>query len=812
MSNFYQRVLPSVGPFTLFQGVTGPDGKLTEQRHTNGLVSHADLEDKVKQLSMLPLNVFFATGSYAGKNRAEPTAKRALWLDLDGKDFGGMDVAVREFGVFLKASGLPAPSIFVNSGRGLHVYWCFDRDLPIGEWLPIARALKDKCVELDFAADPTATADPARVLRCPGTLNRKGETPIPCNVLTDTGLTYDPDVIAKQLAVTKLQGAMAMLAAVASPDDLINRPERDKRPAAQIRDMLDHINLPQYASRDMWITILCAVQDWSDKSHEGFDVFHEWSANQPGYVDEEDCWATWDSFEPGGGIGVGSLVKMARENGWGEPAPVIVVVGPDASFAEQMAAAAANVEGGVAATATTQLGPSVQLVNKASSLLIAASHAVNATGKERFDMAQAVHWLSNEFVLILDQEGLYFSLTERLSMSKGSIDDLLTRFMPLNSQGVPTNASAIMRRYGVVNIVNSQGFFPGMPRIYKENGRDFVNLYSEPPAMLAPTQVEVDLFADFWDYVFPNEEDKIFGTYLLNFYAHVVQKPAIKITSAPLMVSAEFGTGKTTMMWNIPRLLCGLDNARKVSNSVLRSQFTDYLVGVQFLHFDEVHINGRWDSADTANKMKDVVTGETSEIHPKGLKPYNIPNRLFVTATSNYDDAISMPSDDERRWGIYYLRPTRAMTGDERKAYFRTLHQFLDGPRGAGVLRWIFSQVDISQFNPHAPPPMTAAKRMMVEKSQLTEVQIIINAVRDGSGPFCRDLFYAEQVAQWLHGETGKTYPNMAIKGYLSRAIPNAKIAKQMRMGNDHVRIWCLRDHERWKDVANEEIKEELKR
>ncbi len=193
MGTFFERVLPAEGPFTLFSGATGPNGKLVEQRHWNGLRSHADVEREVQRLSRLPLNVFFAVGSYAGANRSAPVAKRAFWLDLDGKDFGSIENALREFGSFLKATGLPRPSIYVNSGRGIHVYWCLDRDLPLDDWRLIATSLKAKCQELGFKADPTATADPARVLRAPGSLNRKGETPLPCTVLSDTGSTYTPE-------------------------------------------------------------------------------------------------------------------------------------------------------------------------------------------------------------------------------------------------------------------------------------------------------------------------------------------------------------------------------------------------------------------------------------------------------------------------------------------------------------------------------------------------------------------------------------------------------------------------------------------
>lgn len=815
MSSFFERVLPAEGPFTLFTGVTGSDGKLikSQSRHWNGLKTHADVEREVQRLSMLPLNVFFAAGSYAGANRRDPIAKRALWLDLDGKDFeGGTEQAMRELGQFLKATGIPRPSIYVNSGRGIHVYWALDRDVPAAEWKTVASALKAKCEELGFKADPTSTADPARILRAPGSLNRKGEVPIPCNVLSDTGLTYALDDIAKQLQVVpKLSGAVAKLAALASNDDLVTRRDLEKRSAEEVRDMLAFVNLPQFSNRDTWIAVLCAIQDWSDKSVDGFAIFHEWSATQPEYVSEEDCYTTWQSFEPGGGIGIGTLIKLAREGGWGEPQVPLVTPGPDAPFIDRMAApvlpATVDIDPyQVAQTIASLAG------YQSSPLEIAAAYLIGQLGKPRFSRNEAVSWLSNEFVLIKDQEGLYFSFTERQSMSKTSIDDMLTRWMPFNDNGVPTNASVLLRRYGTGYTVDSQGFYPGMPRIYHEGGRMYVNLYSDPPEMIVPTIQEAQLVVDLWDYLFPRPTDKVFGNYLLQFYAHVVQKPHIKITSAPLMVSREFGTGKTTAMYDIPAALVGPKNARKVSNKVLRSAFTDYLTGTQFLHFDEVYINGKWDSDDTANSLKDMVTGSTVEVHPKGFRPYNIPNRIFITATSNYEDAISLPSNDERRWGVYYLEPTRGYSKSQREDYFRIIHNFLDSPRGPGVLRYIFNQIDISKFNPHSPPPVTSSKLVMIEKSQSNEVQALLDAIKNNDAPFEKDIFTIEQITQFLHGQTGKNYTNVQVRGFINRALPDAKCLQDMRMGTAKIRVWVHRNWGIWANASNQDTFTELKR
>ncbi len=813
---FFKRVLPSQGPFTLLTGTTGPDKKLIEQRHWNGLKTHEDVWREVQRLSMLPLNVFFAVGSYAGANRKNPIAKRALWLDLDGKDFGGTDVAVRELATFVKATGLPRPSLYINSGRGVHVYWVLDHDVPVEEWKPIAAALKAKCAELGFRADPSSTSDVARVLRAPGSLNRKGDVPLPCSVMTDTGTTYRLEDLAKQLhAATALSGAALRLKLLSSNDDLVTKKQHEEWTAEQVRDMLNYVNLPQYGSRDLWITVLCAIQDWGNKSHESFEIFHDWSSNQPGYISEEDCYATWMSFEPGGGIGIGTLVKLARDGGWNQPPQVPIGGAPatgasfEQSFAEQVATLPP-----IAPTEPDEedTSPQVLTQTKVSPLLIACQHAVLAGGKARLEHNDAVHWLANEFVMIMDQEGLYFSLTERKVMGKTSIDDMLTRFMPLNSNGVPINATQLMRRYGVVNVVNSQGFWPGQPRLFTENNNSYVNLYTDPPAMIAPTPQEAAMFADLWDYVFPRPEDKAFGEYLLKFYAHVVQRPAIKITSAPLMISREFGTGKTTVMYDIPRAICGDANSQMVSNKVLRGSFSDYISGKHFLHFDEVHINGKWDSDDTANSLKNLVTGSNVEIHPKGLKPYNIPNRIFITATSNYEDAMTLPSNDERRWGIYYLNPTRPMTPEQRKLYFRNFHTWLSGPRGPGVLRYIFNSIPLGNWNPKDAPPLTSSKLTMIEKSQVNEVQLMIEAKRDKDGPFSKKVFTCEEIAQWLQTETGKTYPGMHVRGFVKRAFPDAKVVREIRSGNGKLRIWAETNQEYWANCSADEIREELRR
>ena len=800
---FFDRVLPVKGPFTVFAGSTGPDGKLAEQRHWNGLQSHEAVEKKIQELSTRPLNIFFAVGSYAGTNRGAPIAKRALFLDLDGKDFDSIQNALLGLSTFVRTVGLPPPSIYVHSGRGVHVYWCLDRDYPVAEWLPVAKALKAKCEELGFTADPTPTADPARVLRAPGTLNRKETNPIPCRILSDNGSSYSLAQIATQLGAGRagVGSAASRLASLAPATALITKPTFKPLAADEVEAMLSCIELPPINNRDLWIQILCSVQDWSKKSPAGWKLFDAWSATQSGYNQQENR-KTWDSFEPDGGITIATLVKMAVENGYeppGTPTPV-----QPASLSELIAGP----------TADEPQEPRPQHYTVTDPLMIAAQHAVNSGGKTRFGRDEAVQFLANEFVIITEQKGIYYSVTKREMLPREVVDDLLTRYMPLNSTGVPTNASLIMRRYGVRHTVQAPGFHPTAPAIYAEHGKSYVNQYTAPAPLITPLPQEIALLDDFWAYMFPLPDDQQFSDYLKQCYGLLVQHPEIKIDSASLIIGAP-GSGKTTLAYEIPRLLTGESNAQMVSNKTLRGAYSSYINGKKFLHFDEIHINGKWDSDDTVNALKSLVAGSTVEVHPKFMAPFNIPNRLFVSATSNYDDAMNLPNDGERRWAVYAHIPQRAWTASTTKeAYFKTLYQWLNSARGAGVLRAYFAAVNISAFNPAAPPPVTTAKKRMIRASQGTEVQCIAEAMEDEVAPFNCELLTNDRVKQFLHSETGKVYTSHQVREFLRRADPTIQIVKQIRPSPKqpgvYVLTWKNKVHWLHKDRSDDEIRKGL--
>lgn len=116
---------------------------------------------------------------------------RTFFLDLDcgpEKEYPDQITALQTLQNFCMRMALPKP-LLVNSGRGIHVYWVMDRDLPRDEWQAVADKLKAAAKQHNFPMDPVVPADAARILRIPGTHNHKDNPPSPVLVLNQAGKT-----------------------------------------------------------------------------------------------------------------------------------------------------------------------------------------------------------------------------------------------------------------------------------------------------------------------------------------------------------------------------------------------------------------------------------------------------------------------------------------------------------------------------------------------------------------------------------------------------------------------------------------------
>jgi len=186
LKQFYQKVLPAQGVYC----ISGLDnnGKITN-RFVETL---SDVFATIDRLKGQNLNVFVAPGSFQNYSRKAENALylKSFFIDLDvgeeSKKYKSQKEALDALNKFVSDVGLPPP-ITINSGRGVHAYWPFAQQVPAAEWRAYALKFKEMCLEHLFI-DPVVTADTARIMRCPETLNYKTDPP------SETGF-YNPPMV-----------------------------------------------------------------------------------------------------------------------------------------------------------------------------------------------------------------------------------------------------------------------------------------------------------------------------------------------------------------------------------------------------------------------------------------------------------------------------------------------------------------------------------------------------------------------------------------------------------------------------------------
>ena len=188
MDNF--DLLTAVQPEQGWYAVVGIKGNKRQQEIVE---TREEFDAWVQRFQRRQWNVFFGVAKFSGEEDADGkrsrtkqdvVALKAFWLDIDcgpTKDYDTQSEGIAALQGFCKSVGLPKPTL-VNSGRGVHAYWPLEQDVTREEWEHVAKRLKEVCATQELKVD-NSCFEVARILRMPGTLNYKGDEPVPVEVL-----------------------------------------------------------------------------------------------------------------------------------------------------------------------------------------------------------------------------------------------------------------------------------------------------------------------------------------------------------------------------------------------------------------------------------------------------------------------------------------------------------------------------------------------------------------------------------------------------------------------------------------------------
>lgn len=307
--DFLSTILPRSGKWWFAAWLDAATGKWRHQAHDD----IDDLSAALLTVSRRGEPAYMALASYEqsryvdehGKTRrrTQDNAQylRCAWLDIDcgaSKPYADQRAGVAALVAFVKSVALPRPTLVVDSGYGLHIYWVFDRDVPKRVWEQAANRLSALCRAESFHVDAHLTTNVAAVLRPVGTVNAKDpENPKPVRVLREgdtvgfavwlralNAALNARSIVPKPVAARAKASGPGINSAFASgvePYPPIDA-EKMARRCAVFAAMRDDGGATQ--PEPLWFPAVCTLIH----SAQGDALIHEWSSQHKDYT-ETDC-------------------------------------------------------------------------------------------------------------------------------------------------------------------------------------------------------------------------------------------------------------------------------------------------------------------------------------------------------------------------------------------------------------------------------------------------------------------------------------------------------------------------------------------
>lgn len=234
--------------------------------------------------------------------------------------------------------------------------------------------------------------------------------------------------------------------------------------------------------------------------------------------------------------------------------------------------------------------------------------------------------------------------------------------------------------------------------IIKRPGVAVFNLYRGPvitpgdPAAAGP-------WLDHIRRIYPQEADHIIA-----WLAHRVQRPGEKVNHA-LVLGGGQGIGKDTLLEPV-RDAVGPWNVSEISPTALLREFNGFVKSV-ILRINEARDLGE-DNRFAFYDHTKIYTAAPPEVlrcNEKNLREYSVINCCGVVYTTNYKaSGIYLPADDRR----HFVAWSEAERTDFEADYWNVLYRWFN-TGGRGHVAAYLRALDLSDFDPKAPPRKTAA-------------------------------------------------------------------------------------------------------
>lgn len=326
---------------------------------------------------------------------------------------------------------------------------------------------------------------------------------------------------------------------------------------------------------------------------------------------------------------------------------------------------------------------------------------------------------------------------------------------------------------GAVEKVDRLDYAPGMPRVFTEGNVRFGNMYCDDdhpkgkPGDASP-------WLDHWLHMGWGEKTR---KHMLQFMAYTLRYPWRKINHFMILGSPQ-GSGKDFLLTPLTKAM-GKD-ANVIDGDALTENYTDYVRGVKYLHINEAELGDRREAAQVVNKLKPLAAAPPDHLRVREMytKPFYVRN--IVNGTFCTNSRFPLRLQDSRRffaaWSDLYVRNPDGNVKPEWNEYWKRMWAWMSSGGVDACIWHLYNEVDLSDFNPGEPPPVTDFMRDIQNVSK-PPIQKTLELALDREA-LDRDLMSVEEVVGAI-SKLPLTHPGLLQTDLQKFTYSNVQMALQ---------------------------------
>lgn len=300
--------------------------------------------------------------------------------------------------------------------------------------------------------------------------------------------------------------------------------------------------------------------------------------------------------------------------------------------------------------------------------------------------------------------------------------------------------------------VHQMTWVPGEPMVIRNrvvadggwihrDGTNTFNLY-RPATIQSGDASLAGSWLDLLRYVYPNDTDHI-----VKWFAHRRQRPGEKINHA-VVFGGNPGIGKDTIMEPLKQAV-GPWNFKEVAPKDLLGDFNPHVKAV-VLRVSEARDSGDMSRFAQYEHCKTLLAAppDVLRCNEKNLREHAVFNVVGVIFTTNHRDGLYLPPDDRR----HYIAWSEREQAEFPPTYWNEIWAWYR----AGGLRHVVAYldaVDLTSFDPKAPPLKTAAFWAMVDAGRAPEEGDMADVLDKLGNPPAVTLSHLQAVAAGFNSE-----------------------------------------------------------